>query len=142
LVAQCVVLHVDSNEVVKSRSWKTEDARDFFCVEEVGGFIPVNPHTTKIVAEEVVERIARQETQTIRNPVRLVSNIYIVGLDPLSHLTNGFGTLLISTRPHSQCDTVECMRRILLEDEGMVNTMRLALARADLDIVRKASLQE
>ena len=58
MIAESIVFHVDPDEVVQSRRWEAEDARDFLCVEEIGCFVPVNPHASKIVAEKVVERVS------------------------------------------------------------------------------------
>jgi hypothetical protein len=47
-------------------------------VEEVRGFVPVDPHTAEIIAEKVVKRITREETQAVRDPVRLVGLLVVI----------------------------------------------------------------
>lgn len=61
LVAQGVILHIDTHKVVQTRSREAEDARDLLGMEKVGSLVPVNPHAPKIVAEKVVQWVARQE---------------------------------------------------------------------------------
>lgn len=50
LIAERVILHVDPNEIVESRSGKAKDARDLFRMEKISRFIPVDPHAAKIVS--------------------------------------------------------------------------------------------
>jgi hypothetical protein len=138
LVAEGVVLHVDADEVVEPRGREAQDAGDLLGVEEVGGLVPVNPHAAEVVAKEVVEGVAGQEGQAVRDPVRLVGIVVKVGLCPLAQITDGLGALVVGAGPDSQADAVECMGRVLLEDEGVVDAVRLAAASADLDIVREA----
>jgi len=140
LVAQCVVLHVDSNKVIQTRSREAEDSRYLLGVEEVGGLVPVNPHTAEIIAEQVVQRITRQEAQAVWNPVSLVRRIVIVLFSLLAKLADSVGSLLIGARPDTESNTVESVCRILLEDESVVNAVWLASAGADLDVVRETGL--
>ena len=62
MVAEGVILHVDADKIVQSRSWEAQDARNLLCVEEIRSLVPVDPHATEVVSEQIVERIARQET--------------------------------------------------------------------------------
>src|SRR5689334_1400311 len=98
----------------------------------------MDPHAPKIVPEQVIQGVPRQERQTVRNPVLLVGVVVEVRLCPLPQLSNCLGALLISTRPNAEADAVERMRRILLEHEGVVNTMGLTAASADLNIMWEA----
>jgi hypothetical protein len=59
-----------------------------------------------------------------------------------SKLTDRFGTPLICTGPYAECNTVEGVLRILLQDERMVQALGLASTGDELDIMRKASLEE
>jgi hypothetical protein len=137
LIAQSVVLHVDTDKVVESGSGETKNARDLLSVEEVGGFVPVDPHATEIVAEQVVKRVSRKETQTVRNPVCLAGSVVVIGLGTLPQFADGFSALLICARPNTKSDTVESVRRILLEDECMVDTVRLHGTSTDFNVVRE-----
>ena len=109
-------------------------------MEQVGGLVPVNPHTTEVITQQVVQRVPGQETQAVRDPVGLVGVVVKVGFGLLAQLTDGLRTLLISTGPDAQRDTVESVRRVLLQDESVVTTVRLALSCADFDIVRETGL--
>lgn len=140
LVAESIVLHVDAHKIVEAGSWEAQDARDLLGMEQVGGLVPVNPHASQIISQEVVERITRQERQAVGDPVRLIRVVVVVALGPLAKVADGLGSLLIGSRPHSQADSVECVRRILLKNEGVMNAVRLASACANLDIVREAGL--
>jgi hypothetical protein len=140
LVAEGIVLHVDAHKIVEAGSWEAQDARDLLGMEQIGGLIPVNPHASKIVSKEVVERITRQERQAVRDPVCLIRVVVVVALSPLTKVADGLGSLLIGSRPHSQADSVECVRRILLKNEGVMDAVRLASACANLDIMREAGL--
>lgn len=51
LIAECVIFHIDPDEVVESGGGEAEDARDFLGVEEVGGFVPVDPHPSQIISQ-------------------------------------------------------------------------------------------
>jgi hypothetical protein len=99
LVAECIVLHVDTDQVIKSRSREAQDTRDLLGMEQVGSLIPVNPHSSEVVAKKIVERIPREEAQAVRDPVCLVGSVSIVGLGLSAELTNGLSTLLVSSRP-------------------------------------------
>jgi hypothetical protein len=102
----------------------------------------VNPHATKIIAQKIVQGIAGKEAQAVGDPVGLVRVVIKVGLGLLAQFTNGLGALLVGTGPDAQRNTVQSVRRILLEDKGVVGTVRLALASANLDIVGEACLME
>lgn len=109
-------------------------------MEKVGSLVPVNPHTTQVVTEQVVERISRQKAQAVWDPVCLVSHVSVVWLGLSAKLTDRLSTFLVRSGPDSQGNAVECMLGVLLQDECMVNAMGLAASSADLDIVGKASL--
>lgn len=109
-------------------------------MEEVGGLIPVDPHASKVVAKQVVKRIPGQETQTVWDPVGLRRTVIEVGLGLLAQFPDGLGALLVGPGPDAKSNTVESMRRILLEDKGMVDAVGLVGTRADLDIMREAGL--
>ena len=79
-------------------------------MEEVGGFVPVDPHATKVVAKEVVKRISRKETQAVRDPVCLARALVVVGLGAFSQLANCLGTLLVCAGPDTKSDTVKSVR--------------------------------
>lgn len=110
LVAQGIVFHINADQVVQSGGRKAQDAGNLFGVEEVGGLVPVNPHAPEIVAQQIVEGIARQEAQAVRNPVGLVRAVEEVGLGLLSQITDGFGPLLVRARPDAERDPVESVR--------------------------------
>lgn len=59
LIAQCVILHINSDQIVKARSWETQDTGDFLGVEQIGSFIPMNPHATKVISKKIIKGIAR-----------------------------------------------------------------------------------
>jgi len=140
LVAEGVILHIDANQVIQARSREAQNAGNLLGVEQVGGLVPVNPHTPEVVTQQVVQGVPGEETQAVRNPVSLVGVVVKVGFGLLAQLADGLRTLLISTGPDAQRDTVESVRRVLLQDEGVMTTVRLALSCADLDIVRETSL--
>lgn len=140
LVAKGVILHVDTDKVVESWGREAQNARDFFGMEQVRSLIPVNPHTPEVVTQQVVQGVPGEETQAVGNPVGLVGIVVVIRLRLLSQFPDGLGPLFISARPDSQSHTVESVGGILLEDEGMVNAVRLALAGANLDIVRETRL--
>jgi hypothetical protein len=100
----------------------------------------VNPHTSKVVTKQVVERVSGEEAQTVRDPVGLVSCIIIICLGSSSELADGLGSLLIGAGPDAKSDAVKGVGRILLQNEGMVDTMWLTAASADLDIMGKTGL--
>jgi len=109
-------------------------------MEQVGGLVPVDPHASEIVSKEVVERITRKETEAVRNPVGLIRSLIVIGFCPLSQLPDGLGTLLVSSRPDAQSDTIESVRGVLLQNIRMVDAMGLATSGADFNIVREACL--
>jgi hypothetical protein len=109
-------------------------------MEQVGSLVPVNPHTSKIISQKIIQRIAREERQAVRNPVSLIRVVVVVTLSSLAELTNCLGPLLVGSRPNSQTDTVQSVRGILLENKGMVNAVRLAAACANLNIMGETSL--
>lgn len=141
LVAKGIVLHVDADKVVEARGREAEDARNLLGVEEVSGLVPVNPHPSKVVTEKVVQRVTGQERETVGDPVGLVRVVVEVRLGPLAQVTDGLRPLLVGAGPDSEGDAVECVRRVLLENKGVVDAVRLAASSADLDIVREASLE-
>jgi hypothetical protein len=49
LIAKSIILHVDTDKVIESGSWEAENARNLLSVEEVCGFVPVDPHTPQII---------------------------------------------------------------------------------------------
>jgi hypothetical protein len=109
-------------------------------MEQVRRLVPVDPHATKVVAQEVVERIPREEAEAVWNPVGLITRVIEIWLGASSQVANCLGTLLIGARPDAKCNTVESMARILLEDVGMMNAMRLTPASADFNIMGETSL--
>lgn len=140
LVAQSIILHVDADKVIQSRSREAQNTRNLFSMEQVSSLVPVNPHATQVVAQEIVQRVARQERQTIRNPVCLLGVVIVVVFGPLPQVTDGLGPLLVGPRPDAQADAIERVRRVLLEDERVVSAVGLVPASTDFDIVREASL--
>lgn len=109
-------------------------------MEQVGGLVPMNPHATEIVAQEVVEWVAGKETQAVWDPVSLFRVIVEIGFRFLAQFADRFCTLVVRAGPYSQGDTIEGVRGILLQNEGMMDAVRLVLAGADLYIVREACL--
>ena len=75
-------------------------------MEEVGSLVPVNPHTTKVIAQQVVERVSREEAQAVGNPVGLISRISVVWLGLSSEVTDGLCAFLVCARPHSESNAV------------------------------------
>ena len=110
-------------------------------MEQVGGFVPVNPHTSQVVSQKVVERIAGEKAQTVWDPVGLLGRIIEISLRPLSKVPDGLCTFLICAGPDTKGNSIKRMGRVLLENEGMVNTVWLASASADFDVMRKTSLE-
>ena len=49
-------------------------------MEEIARLVPVNPHSSEIVTEEVVERISGQKAQAVWDPIGLVRCIVVIGL--------------------------------------------------------------
>lgn len=140
LIAERVVLHVDANKVVESGGREAEDARDLLSMEKVGCLVPMNPHASEVVAEQIVEGISREERQAVWDPVRLIRVIVEVGFGALPEVADCFGSLLVGSGPHAQANTVQRLGRVLLENKGMVNAVRLAASGADLYIVGETSL--
>jgi hypothetical protein len=140
LVAKRVVLHVDAHQIVEARSREAENSGNLLGVEQVGGLIPVNPHASQIISKEVVERVTGKERQAVRDPVGLIGVVVVVALGSLTEVANCLGPLLVSARPNAQGNTVESVGRILLKNKSMVNTVRLASASANLNIMGEAGL--
>lgn len=107
LVAQSVVLHVDSHKIVQSGCREAEDARDLLRVEEVGRLVPVNPHAAKVVAKEVVKWVARQETQAVWDPVGFARVVEVVWLCAPAEVTNSLRALVVGAGPDAKCDTIQ-----------------------------------
>lgn len=140
MIAEGVVLHINPNEVIQSRSREAENARYLLGVEKIGSLVPVHPHTSKVVAQKVVERIPREKAQAVRNPISLVRDIMVIRLRLSSKLPNGFGTPLVCSGPHAECNTVERVLRILLQDKRMVQALRLAATSDEFDVVGETGL--
>lgn len=51
LVAQGIIFHVDSDQVVQPGCWKAQNTRYLFGVEKIGCFVPVNPHSSQVITE-------------------------------------------------------------------------------------------
>lgn len=100
----------------------------------------MDPHSSQIVTKKVEQRVPRQKAEGIGNPVSLVWIVIVVRLIPLPQFPNRLRALIIRTGPNSQRDSVECMAGILLENECMMDTMRLCAACTYFDIVGEASL--
>jgi hypothetical protein len=111
-------------------------------MEKVSSLIPVNPHSSQVITQQVEERVARQKAERIRNPVRLVRRVVVIRLISLSQLANRLCSLIIRSRPNPQGNSIKRMRRVLLQNKSMVNTMRLCATGTNLDIMRKTSLSQ
>jgi hypothetical protein len=109
-------------------------------MEEVGGLVPMDPHTAKVVTKKVVERVSRQETQTVWNPISVVGAIIKVTFGAASKVADGVCALLVGTRPDSERDTIKGVGGVLLEDKRVVDTVWLSSTDTDFDIVGKAGL--
>ena len=96
LVAERVVFHVDAHEVVETRGGEGEDAGDFFGVEEIGRFVPVDPHAAEVVAQEVVEGVATEEAETVGNPIRRV-HVDVIRLGATAEVADRVGALVVGT---------------------------------------------
>lgn len=107
LVAERIVLHVDPDQVVQAGSGEAQDPGDLFGVEQVGRLVPVDPHAPEVVAQQVVQRVPREERQAVRNPVLLLRVVVEVGLRPLPELADRLGALLVGAGPNAQADAVE-----------------------------------
>ena len=109
-------------------------------MEEVCGLIPMDPHAAKVITKQVVKRVPGKERQAVWDPVSLVGRIVEVRLCPLAKIANGLGTLLICPGPDTKSNTVECVRGVLLQDEGVVHTVRLGAPCADFNIMGETCL--
>ncbi len=109
-------------------------------MEEICCLVPVDPHTAEVVTKEVVQRVPGEETQAVRNPVCLIWVVVEIRLNTPSQITDRFRSFLISTRPDAQSDSIKGVGRVLLQDKRVMNTVGLAPAGANLNIVREASL--
>lgn len=78
-------------------------------MEEVGSFVPVNPHASEVVSKEVVERVSGKERQAVWNPICLIRNIPVVRFSLSSQITNSLCALLVGSGPNAKCDTIESM---------------------------------
>ena len=107
LVAQSVVLHVDTDQVIQAWSWEAENTRNLFSMEQVSGLVPMNPHAPEVVAQQVVQGISRQETKAVWDPVGFIGIVIEIWFCLLAKLPDGLCTLLIRTGPDPECDTVE-----------------------------------
>jgi hypothetical protein len=74
----------------------------------------VDPHSAQVVAEEIVQRVARKEAQAVRDPVGLAGSVEVVRFSTLAKITNGLRALVVSTGPNAKSDTVQCVRGVLL----------------------------
>lgn len=83
MVAQSIVLHVDSDQIVEPGGGEAQNARYLLGVKEIRRLVPVDPHAAQVVTKEIVQRIPRQKTQTVRDPVCLVWIVEEVRLDSL-----------------------------------------------------------
>ena len=109
-------------------------------MEEVGCLVPVDPHATKIVAEEVVEWVARQETQTVGDPVSLAWGIEVIRFCAPAEITDSLCTLVVGTRPDTKGNAVQSVRLVLLKNKRVVHAVRLAATSADLNIMWETCL--
>jgi hypothetical protein len=141
LVAECVIFHINADKIIQSWCWETEDTRNLLSVEEVGRLIPVDPHASEVITQEVVKRVSGEEGQAIRNPICLIWRVIEIRFGPPSQIANGLCTFLIRSGPNSQSDTIEGVRRVLLKNERVVYTVRLAATSANLNIVWETGLQ-
>lgn len=107
LVAQGIVLHVDSNQIIESGRREAQNARHLLGVEQVRGLVPVDPHTTKVVTKEVVQGVPGKEAEAVWDPVRFLCVVEEIGLDALAQVADGFRPLLIGARPDAQRDSVK-----------------------------------
>lgn len=109
-------------------------------MKEIGCLVPVDPHAAKIVAQKVVKRVARQETQTVGNPVSLARGIKVIRFCAPTEIPDGLCTLVVGTRPDTKSNAVQCVGRVLLKNKRVVHAVRLAAASADLNIMGEARL--
>jgi len=109
-------------------------------MEEIGGLVPVDPHSTKVITQKIIKRISRKERQAVWDPVGLIRRIIEVGFGPPPKVANGLCTFLICPGPHPESNTVKSVGGILLQNERVMHTVRLIASRADLYIVGETSL--
>jgi hypothetical protein len=83
LVTKSIILHVNANQVVQPRCREAENPRDLFSMEKICRLVPVNPHSSEVVSEKVVNGIPREERQAVRNPVGFVWVVIEIGLGSL-----------------------------------------------------------
>lgn len=114
MVTKGIVLHVDPNKVIQAGRGEAENAGDFFSVEEIGSLVPVDPHSTKIIAEQIVQWIPGEEAQTVWDPVSLLGVVVKVRLGLLTQFADCFGALFVSAGPDAQGNSIKGVRRILL----------------------------
>lgn len=107
MVAKSIVLHVNSYQIIESWRWEAQNTGDLLGMEKVCGLVPVDPHTSQIIAQKIVKRISGKERQAVWNPIGLVCGIVEVRLCSSSKVANGLGTLLICSRPDSESDAVK-----------------------------------
>lgn len=142
MIAEGIIFHVDTDKIVEPGGREAQNAGYFLGMEQVSSLVPVNPHATQVIAQKVVQRVTREEGQAVRDPVGLFRVVIVVGFGPLSQIPDGFGSLLVSPRPDAQANTVQGVRRVLLEDERMVSAVGLVPASTDFHVVRETSLFE
>ena len=109
-------------------------------MEKVSSLVPVDPHATEVVAEQVVKRVAGKERQAVGDPILLIRVVEEVGFGPPPEFADRLGSLLVGAGPDTQANSVQGVGGILLKNEGMVNAVWLTSASADFDVVREASL--
>ena len=109
-------------------------------MEEVCGLIPMNPHAPQVIAQQVEQRVPRQKTERVRDPVRLVRRVIIIGFVPFAQFSDRLGPLIVCPRPHPKGNSIERMRGVLLQDKCVVNAVWLRASGTNLDIVGKACL--
>jgi hypothetical protein len=61
LITQCIILHINAYQIIESWRWETEYAGNLLCMKKIGSFVPVDPHASQVVTQEVVERVSGQE---------------------------------------------------------------------------------
>ena len=142
MIAEGVILHVDADEIIQTRCRETQNAGNFFGMEQIGGLVPVNPHASKVVAQEIVEGIPREETEAIRDPICFISHVVIVCFRLASEVSNRVSPLLIGARPDSKGNAIERVLGIVLKYKRVVQALRLASASDQLDVMREACLKE
>jgi hypothetical protein len=109
-------------------------------MKKVGGLIPVDPHTSKVITQEVVERISGKEGQAVWDPICLVWRVVEIGFSPPSQIAYCLCALLIRSGPNSERNAVKGVGGILLEDKRVVYAVRLAASSANFNVMRETSL--